>query len=1040
MSKSSCLFSKCLAIGFAFLPQATLPAEEPVVEFVKAIDKGDLKTVQKMLDDGLNPDTPVPNSRMGYTPLFHAVRSKFPAITEALLKAGADPSLEDGNSDPVMVYATDAGKEEHARVLIRHGVSIDSKNSRGDTPLLRGASYEEAEDLQAKIDLGANLEIVDREGNTALMVATQSAHITAMKVLIKAGAKLDTTNKRGETALTLALDAESPYSNRKGATNTELVKFLIDSGADLNRLNGKGQSVLLLALGSRQVGSKTVDVLLGANPDIGIRDEDGQDALYYAVLNKKHNVLVPKLLALGADPKSVDSKGVTLLMRAAANYQSGLVRKFISMGLSTTAQNQSGQTAVHFASKASLYDLEDPEVKSVGEKIVSVLKLLHEQGASLTLADKDGNTPLHLAAMEGFPGVVSYLLPHYEDEEIQNSEGASVLHLASDYGRVKVVESLLPGWRNIDQRDSRGNTALRNATDGDRRPTILALLKAGADIDTKDENKVSPLSAAFTANRIDQLKFLLKNGADTKSLEGLDSIFLHAARSFHDKIVPREDYAYLVSLLAGLDTNVDCLDAEGRTVLMWVAASNNEEALKAILDREPEINFQAADGRTALMWAACAGAIESMVMLSTAGADGTLRDQAGRTAAEWLTWATDERQMIPSQKKEFPQEGSAVLKRKEALQNYLKQEKWHLSDRVAGVPPLHLAAALGEVDAIAELIQRGSPLDLTLSDGSTPLMEAAANGQVNAVKLLLEKGANSSIRDENRDRAIDLAVDYSHSSVARLFLDRKFTFSEDESSLLRSLVYLGDEGLLREFIQAGAAMLPPKLRGKDKATIFQGGRSQTAKVLTAAASLPSTRMLKILLEFPQASGADEPDFLVSALHHAAGRGRLENVRFLVDEKKVDPNILLSDSHGGTTRLAPSAAGDNGLKREKGYSALSRALEEGHSDVVRYLVRKGVTITGRTRGGGSPLIFVVEHRQDEMLRLFLKNKAPMEIVDFDDLTALHHAAATNHKLAVQLLLQHGADPKAKTEQGLTPLDLAREMKAKDAAALLKAAKE
>ena len=113
------------------------------------------------------------------------------------------------------------------------------------------------------------------------------------------------------------------------------------------------------------------------------------------------------------------------------------------------------------------------------------------------------------------------------------------------------------------------------------------------------------------------------------------------------------------------------------------------------------------------------------------------------------------------------------------------------------------------------------------------------------------------------------------------------------------------------------------------------------------------------------------------------------------------------------------------------------MEEGHTGIVRYLVKRGGAIAGRTRDGSPPLTFVVEHRQHEMLQLFLDNHAPTGLVDLSGQTALHRAAAANDVVALRLLLDHGAEPNAKTPKGLTPLDLARKNQANDTASLLEA---
>ncbi len=80
-------------------PVAAVAADEPIVKFGKAVQQGDLATVERMLAAGLDPNTRVPGASLGYTPLFLAVGANHPAITAALLKGGADPTIEDDHTN-----------------------------------------------------------------------------------------------------------------------------------------------------------------------------------------------------------------------------------------------------------------------------------------------------------------------------------------------------------------------------------------------------------------------------------------------------------------------------------------------------------------------------------------------------------------------------------------------------------------------------------------------------------------------------------------------------------------------------------------------------------------------------------------------------------------------------------------------------------------------------------------------------------------------------------------------------------------------------
>lgn len=967
---------------------------------------------------------------LDYTPLFLAVKANHGAVTEALLKAGADPKIEDENGDPVMVYASDRKLMDQARILIAHGISIDSRNSGGITALLRGVPYEEAEDIQAKIDLGANPDLTDGKGNTPLMRAAASGNFAAIEVLIKAGAKPDSINESGKTALLLAVSSDVSFDEKKVP---EVVKRLIQGGANPNIRDAEGRTALITALASYRSTPGTIRAILDAKPDVAIRDNDGRDALFHAVLHERGKAHLAHLLALGADLRTTDTNDTDLLMMAAAGNDPEQVRFFLERGLTPDRKTKSGSMPVHYALRAGHWNSEPSKIEQIGKRTMEILKLFNEKGASLGVANADGDTLLHLAAMSGSTDVVAYLLPFFEHPALVNSLGETPLHLAAA-ASAEVVDQLLPRYPDPDVRDLNGNTALMNAGAADNRDSLARLLQAGANIDALDRAGISVLSEAVSANNSDKTRFLIECGASPETLYLADSELLRIARLFHEQPVKADEYAYLVGLLAGCAKDINSRDSAGMTALMWVAASNNRAALDAVLKCTPDLQLRSPDGRTAMMWAACSRAEIAMKALREAGADATLRDSSGRTAQEWLAWSKTQAIKTSSTKGEDSLLLESLTKGREAvLQNYLRQKKWTEDDRIGTSPPLHLAAALGNVDAVQDLLKDGAPRDQLADDRSTPLMEAATNGRTEVAQFLLDHGANPSLRNASGERAVDLAVYMRQVESARLFLRAAKSISPDESQLLAALAGMGDEDLLRDFLKAGASIPPIDKRPADHDPFARGNQPTPEAPLVAAVMRKDNGLLKILAEFPAASGADDPRLLSIALHTAAENGFFTNLRFLIEDCKADPDILLSDSLGGVTRVGSSDG--KGEKFVDGYSPLSRALEQGHLQVVRYLVDRGAAIIGRTRGGLTPLTYVIQHQQPELLELFLKNKAPTSLVDLDGSTALHVAAAADDETATRLLLDHGADPEAKDVKGRTPLEIAGQNKAAKTTVLL-----
>lgn len=1020
------------------LSVASKAAEEPIVRLAKAVKEGDVVAVRKLIAEGADPNARVPSSELGRTPLFLAVEADKPEVTEALLQAGANPAIADENGDAVIVAAADHERIRHARILMAHGVSIDSRDRSGMTPLMRGAPYEKGPDVQAMVDLGADLNLADAEGYTALMIAAKAGNQAAVKVLVEAGAKLDLRNQKGQTALMIAASRDA-YNDEDHVT-PRVVELVIKGGADLNLRDSSGKSALMIAMDSWSVKQETLDVLLAAKLDVAIRDKDGRDALFMAVSDEKRKACIEPLLKLGADIKTTDSEGVDLLMLAAVHADLDQTRDFLKRGLTPERRSKSGESAVHFAARSmapsasGLPSSSEKDDDDHGKRVAEILRLFHEQGASLTAADEDGVTPLHLAAWRGSTEAVAYLLPHFPDPDLAEAERETPLHYAAAGGSVAVLDLLLAKSPKLESKGAAGETPLWQASAVGNQEAVERLVKAGADINATNAEGITPLANAMDKDRQDQARQLLALGADPKRIADPSLRLLKAARQFHDRPMSKDDYLFPVGLFASIVDDINRGDADGMTALMWVAASNIPSPLKSVLDRKPDLNVRSTDGRTALMWAASAGALESMKTLRAAGADDELRDHSGRSAADWLAWSTADG-VAPQA--EVPAGQVSLLERvlrsrRMVLDAYLKRGAWSADDRIAGMGPLHLAAVLGDSDAILALLKLGA-LPNQLAAGSSPLIEAASNGHAKAVEVLLAHGADPSLRGEDDERAIDQAVSLGHADVARILLHREKPFVENESELLAALVRHSDAELLREFLKAGASI--PRDAKVQEDSIFDGRKSDPSAPLKAAVCEPDSGMLRVLMEFPDATGVSVPGFLALALHQAAECGRLANVRFLIEEKQVDQDVLLDDSFAGVTRYDSGNKGETRPSPVKGYSALSRALEEGHFDIVRYLVDRGAAITGRTRGGEPPLSFAARHSQLEMLRLFLEHKALTELVDIDGETALHSAARSNDATAVKLLLEHGAHAGVKSKIGLTPLDLARTLGAKDVIPLL-----
>ena len=116
----------------------------------------------------------------------------------------------------------------------------------------------------------------------------------------------------------------------------------------------------------------------------------------------------------------------TELLESVINMNFDIVEKIIHAGTDINHCDSNGWTALHFAAQ---------------NNDVKIGKLLIDNGASLDLQDKYGNTPLWRATFssKGKGDFISMLLVNGADRELKNFSGISPFELAKTIANYDVV-------------------------------------------------------------------------------------------------------------------------------------------------------------------------------------------------------------------------------------------------------------------------------------------------------------------------------------------------------------------------------------------------------------------------------------------------------------------------------------------------------------------------------------------------------------------------------------------------------------------------
>ena len=175
------------------------------------------------------------------------------------------------------------------------------------------------------------------------------------------------------------------------------VKALLASGADANARDAFGRTPLHLATFARQ--REVIEALARGGANLGLLEDDRYDAVTIASVADDEETL-RRLLALGASARLTTSRyDGTALIAAAHLGHDGVVGQLIAAKAPLDHVNNLHWTAL----------IEAVVLGDGGPRHQATVKALLQAGASTTLTDREGRTPLQLARAYGH-GALAKLL------------------------------------------------------------------------------------------------------------------------------------------------------------------------------------------------------------------------------------------------------------------------------------------------------------------------------------------------------------------------------------------------------------------------------------------------------------------------------------------------------------------------------------------------------------------------------------------------------------------------------------------------------
>jgi ankyrin repeat protein len=640
--------------------------------------------------------------------------------------------------------------------------------------------------------------------------------------------------------------------------------------------------------------------------------------------------------------------------------------------------------------------------------------------------DKLGMTALYLAILVSNTNAVQHLIDRGANLDILDNRGESPLHFAAMVTvDTKIIDLLLAAMKkvkgvdNVDELNEEGNTALHHASVASNETTAEYLIKKGADIHYRAKSGETPLHfAALHAENMKIIDLLLANikEEDIEQYKNDENLFNYAevnenglGKEIIDRlggkgIVKMKKPKISVSYEAIKDINAETGEITLRfiekgddpTLIYFTQidghriaeAQNSQEMDRILKEGKFGINDRDKDGKTPLYYATRAENLNSVSYLLEKGADPTIRDK----------------------------------------------------DRFAS---FDMAAILNKETKVLELLLAHEKVDFDKSDefGRTILHMSVMGSNVTTARFLLSKGANPNVADENQITPLHKAAKFAKNpDIVELLLNQKdVEINCLDKNKQNALYYakVNKHGLGERITN----LLIEK--GVGEATVETSRTShhyeRIKNVLPAESKEETSQFENLLLDESVKTGDKIETIVKGALSHAITNSDLE-----IDSRQIETGVDLStltwekginalhvaSKYAKTTNfidvLLETGTFDINASDNDGRTPLHYAIIGTNPTIIsRHLIEKGADPNIADRKGMTPLHLAAQiGKTTDLIDLILKMKRiDINGRDTNGKTILHCAINGNNVTIARHLLDNGADPTVRDNDGITPFHLA-----------------
>ena len=933
---------------------------------------------------------------------------------------------------------------------------VDCVDEMGNTALLIASASGSIDVIKLLLDANANTSHLNQDVNTALNLAALHGQAEAVKVLLKCtDSKLILhQNKKGQTALHLALNRkrcdisqelrEIAHAILERVTNSydidvdsvweffmmqdyqgfAVIHYLMEAGLEdlihyslvyletLTLATCDGTTPLHVAA-THGPAELFENIIVVAKRDLSRqlmynRDVRGQCPIHCAARHGHRDIIEVIFKYFEQIPR--DSTDSLLMIKDEGGYNSlhiaCLECHFDTANLLllrcpeslNSSENSQRRTPLHTAGVAK------------NEHIVQLILEIAEQSERMDVnqlvnaEDRDGCTPINLAAGEGHVEIAKLLMRYPACLLIPDKKGWTPLHTAADAGHMWVVRAICMILKETEQNsynelepisfcgkeDNEGNTALHLAAcigkdlenSFGKANIVKQLSKFPSLAGIKNRRGLTPLHMAAESGHAEATKILLKcrNLTHILNMNRCNSLICLAASKNRSEVI-RIIFEYAREMNAthcDLNSLTEVCDEEGFSPLHLAALHGHTATVEVLLRKNLEcLTFVGHKyGETPLHIAVKANhlgvvcAIVECMMAVRPGlniftpADVHLKlDSRGYTAMHWAA------------EKGYNEIFCSLLQYPECLKRTTTE---------SGRTSLHLAALAGNKNIVEAIVGHFESSNCQTSAG----MPSPFSFKTFAESLT-----------STNETALDIAVSEGHADIVRILLSRN---PRNITKTLTELLYIaasnGRATTVRAIVES----------------IERHGQNKSREHFSAVSELKSTEdgntpmhiavieghkdVVEVFLKYTKTFAVQRKSDGWNCLHMAAWHGHPRIIKMLneaVKKYETKPEEIVD-------------AVDNEHR-----SALHLSVEKGHTECFEEL--KCVNKTIQTKLDRTALHCAALSDKKGVLRKYLEtfhkndeNKEALDELDGDKCTAMLICAERGDVNGMKLFVEYGAD--------------------------------